>query len=159
MAKDLKILFDSVYQDFDLKVLNGDLQTDEGLETAVLISLFTDKRASNDDPILDPNHPEDKRGWWGDQLEPFEEGDEIGSKIWLLSRSKTEKSIYLGLETYIRDALEWMVKDGVILKIEIAIERQNPLPENNTLAFEIKLYKIDGREIALNYSYQWDATL
>jgi phage gp46-like protein len=157
MAKDIKILFDNFLQTFDFNLVNGDLDTDEGLETAVLISLFSDKRAAIDDPLLDPLNPDDKRGWWGDLLEPVEEGDEIGSKLWLLAREKTTNDVYNKLESYINDALDWMIKDGVITKVDLIMERQIPLPENNILAFEIKIYKIDGRELALNYSYQWDA--
>jgi phage gp46-like protein len=156
---DLKISYDSLNLDFDLNVLNGDLESDDGLETAVLMSLYTDKRISDDDPILDYNNPEDKRGWWGDLLVPFEEGDEIGSKIWLLSREKTTQDVIVKLQSYIEESLAWLVNDQIVSKAEVEIERQNPLPENNILAFKIKLYKIDGREIALNYSYQWDATI
>ena len=159
MAKDLKIIFDSLYQEFDLGLGKGDLTTDDSLESAVLISLYTDKRAGEDDLLPDSRNTNDVRGWWGDQLVPFTEGDEIGSKIWLLSREKTTTQVYIKLENYIRDALQWMVDDEILTKIDVAIERQNPLPENNTLAFEIKLYKIDDRIVSLNYSYQWDNSL
>ncbi|MCW7416186.1 phage GP46 family protein [Escherichia coli] len=43
--------------------LNGaDLLTDDSLMTAVLISLFTDRRALTSDEI--PDGTRDRRGWW-----------------------------------------------------------------------------------------------
>ena len=48
----------------DLSILGGDLATDDGLRTAVIISLFTDARARADDPL--PEADADRRGWWGD---------------------------------------------------------------------------------------------
>ena len=47
----------------------GDLKPDNGLYTAVLISLFTDARARDDDALPDVISEEDfpnRRGWWGD---------------------------------------------------------------------------------------------
>lgn len=155
MAKDLKLIFDTNKMLGDLEIKYGDLATDEGLETAVFISLFTDRRARDDDKLLDDRNL-DKRGWWGDLLKPDNEGDEIGSRLWLLSREKTTEDVFKKLDTYINEALNWLVEDEVVSKIETLVERQQPSQENNILAFEIKIFKIDGREVALNYYYQWD---
>jgi len=154
MSKDLKIIWDSNLMLGDLQVKNGDLVSDESLETAVIISLFTDKRASNDDPLLDDRN-QDKRGWWGDLINPDVEGDEIGSKLWLLEREKTTDNIFEKVNRYISEALNWMVEDGVIAKVETNVERQG-IQGNDILAFEIKIHKTNGREIALNYSFQWE---
>ena len=156
MSLDLKITWDNSLMMGDLGVLTGDLLTDEGLETAVLISLYTDKRASDDDPLLDDRN-QDKRGWWGDMVEPFVEGVEIGSRLWLLSREKTSTNIYEKVRRYVDEALHWLLEDGVATKIETKVERQNT-PANDTLALEIGIYRTDGRLVALNYSYQWEGS-
>ncbi len=63
--------------------LNGaDLLTDNSLLTAVIISLFTDRRALDSDEI--PDGTRDRRGWWGDS---FRERP-VGSRLWLLSRER-----------------------------------------------------------------------
>ncbi|EOM5101013.1 phage GP46 family protein [Escherichia coli] len=68
--------------------LNGaDLLTDNSLLTAVIISLFTDRRALDSDEI--PDGTRDRRGWWGDS---FRERP-VGSRLWLLSREKTLSSV------------------------------------------------------------------
>lgn len=41
---------------------NGDLVNGDDLQTAMIISLFTDRVARDDDDI----DGEDRRGWWGD---------------------------------------------------------------------------------------------
>lgn len=69
---------------FGLSIKDGDLEGDEGLETAVVISLFTDQRVSDDElPVEETS----KRGWWADALSEIDQ-DKIGSKLWLLDRSK-----------------------------------------------------------------------
>ncbi|NCB53153.1 MAG: hypothetical protein EOM54_14955, partial [Clostridia bacterium] len=48
--------------DFLLDNTGADLSSDKGLETAVIVSLFTDRRADGEE--LPPNE-KTKRGWWG----------------------------------------------------------------------------------------------
>lgn len=75
-----------------------DLQGDDGLMTAVIISLFTDARAHDDDPLPDERVgvSSDRRGWWGDCL-PDAQGEQtlesIGSRLWLLWREKDLDSV------------------------------------------------------------------
>jgi phage gp46-like protein len=84
-----------------------DLLTDEGPETAVLLSLFTDGLAGPDDVL--PDHLNaDRRGWWADTNAP--EGP-LGSKLWLLAREKTTEDTRQRAEQYCRDALQWMISD------------------------------------------------
>ena len=65
----------------DICVVGADLQAEAGLDTAILISLFTDARVREDE--LPPGHTW-RRGWWGDDVE--DEPDITGSKLWLLRR-------------------------------------------------------------------------
>ena len=65
---DICLHFDQENGLFDA-LLSGplaDLQGDDGLMTAVIISLFTDARAHDDDPLPDERVgvSSDRRGWW-----------------------------------------------------------------------------------------------
>lgn len=74
---DIALHWDAVLNCADIALKNGALDTDDGLRTAILISLFTDARALDDDVLP---APEDRRGWWGDAI-PEIEGDIIGSRL------------------------------------------------------------------------------
>ena len=112
--------------EFDLAISERDLQKSEGLENAILISLFTDARA-NDDDIL-PNNDTDKRGWWGDGFASEINGlaRPIGSKLWLLSRSKITSETINKVRDYSQAALKWLVDDGIAKSIEITPTRVDP---------------------------------
>lgn len=102
----------------DITTVGADLGIDPtGLETAVLMSLFTDRRVEDDD--LPPGEF-DRRGWWGDALS--ETGDEIGSHLWLLSREKQLPSVLVRAEGYAQESLAWMVTDGVVRETEVMAE-------------------------------------
>lgn len=101
---------------FDISLLDGDLQTDEGMRTAVAISLFTDARAADDDEL--PNPGGDRRGWWGDTYAPIA-GDVTGSKLWLLARSKNTAGVLAQAQQYGQDALAWLVTDGIASSVTV----------------------------------------
>ncbi len=61
---DFALIWDPVNFRADMAVVNGDLAVDEGLRTAVIISLLTDRLADADAVI--PDGTRDRRGWWGD---------------------------------------------------------------------------------------------
>ena len=100
----------------DLRVEGVDLERDDGLETAVLVSMFTDRRVSAEEL---PRGESDRRGWWGDVLADVD-GDEIGSKIWLLERSKQSNEALVFAEEYTREALAWMIEDGIAVSVDAA---------------------------------------
>ncbi|MDE9495932.1 phage GP46 family protein [Xenorhabdus bovienii] len=95
----------------DWRVGRGDLVTDNDLQTAMIISLFTDRQARSDDDI----DGVDRRGWWGDNGADYS----IGSRLWLLHRQKLTTAVALAAEDYAREALQWMLDDGVAESIDI----------------------------------------
>lgn len=98
----------------DIKIEAGDLAGDDGLQTAVLLSLFSDQRALPDElPPEDSSH----RGWWGDVF-PVVEGDQGGSKLWLLKREKRTVETLNRAEEYSTESLQWMIDDGVAETVE-----------------------------------------
>lgn len=151
MAEDIKIIYDKETDSFDIDYSNGDLVREDGLESAVLISLFSDARVSSDEA----DDPEDLRGWWGDLTT---EDDQIGSKLWLLQRSKTVKDNLTKARRYIEQALQWMIDDGVAIKIEAETFRFGD-PGNDGLGFRVAIYKQSGEVVAFKYSDAWEAQI
>lgn len=88
------------------------------LTRAVLISLFTWRRALPDDPVDD----EELFGWWGDSY-PNIADDRIGSRLWLLRRVKLTDATQRDAEFYANEALRWLLDDGHAIAIEISSEK------------------------------------
>jgi len=150
MAEDIKIKWDAIYQEGDIEFKDGDLVREPGLETSVMMSLFTDRRARDDDPLDDKN---DKRGWWGDQTSSYL-NDEIGSRMWLLDRAKTTSENFRLARIYIEEALQWLINDGVVAKVETEIERAG-VSGNDRLYFKVNIYKIDGNVESYKFEDCW----
>lgn len=96
----------------DLKLGEADLEVEAGLRSAVLISLFSDGRAA---PEQMPPEESDPRGYWA--------GDAgYGSLLWTLRRSKATQATALAAEDYCRQALAWLVEDGVASEVEVSTQ-------------------------------------
>ena len=100
---------------FDLEVCCNDLATTDGLESAVAISLFTNARAPDD---IELPVGADRGGCWMDSY-PDIEGDEMGSLLWLLSREKQTTEVLQRAQSYAREALQWLLDDGVASAVSI----------------------------------------
>jgi len=96
----------------DIKVTGNALHTDPGLETSVLISLFSNGRASDADIL--PQGFDTRGGWWGTALDP----KVTLSRRWLLGRSKIDQTTLKLCEQYDKDALQWMVDDNIAASID-----------------------------------------
>ena len=124
----------------------NDVTSDSGLETAILISLFSDQRASADDVIPDSSI-DDFRGWWGDALIGFN----IGSKLWLLGRSATVETLPSEIEEYTNAALQWMIADGVAKAIETKTVRSGTYHLKSTVTIQ----RSESIDITFTYYYNW----
>jgi phage gp46-like protein len=104
--------------EFDLEIKNQDIVRDDGIRTAVIISLFTDKRVSSEEVTSeDP----DQRGWWGDMF-PEVDQDQIGSRLWLLQRAKQTNETLSRAKEYAEESLQWMIEDGVAASVTVVVE-------------------------------------
>lgn len=112
MLKDLK-LKQNEFGVYDFYFENGDFALESGLETAIIVSLFSDKR---DDEATDWKN---KGGWVGNQLN--DNGFEIGSLIWTLNRSNDDSETEILLEDYTRDALQWLLDNNYAKEIDVSI--------------------------------------
>jgi phage gp46-like protein len=142
--KDVKIDFDTTLLegDFAIDPDTQDFKTETGIKTAVVISLFTDRRAEDDDILPDINS-DDKRGWWGDLILPAADDDRIGSRLWLLNREKTTPDVLIRAKNYVVEALQWMLDDKIVKKINVETERQG-IAGNDRLAIGIEIFTIQG---------------
>lgn len=122
---DLALVYDSLALDFDLALQGGDLATDSGLRSAVLVSLFTDRRAEADDPLPGAPGDTDRRGWWADAW-PAVDGDRIGSRLWLLARQKQTVDVLLRAQSYSEEALAWLIDDGVARSVQVEAQWVRP---------------------------------
>ncbi|WP_249189607.1 phage GP46 family protein [Burkholderia ambifaria] len=127
-------------------VSGGDLATGLDLETAVLVSLFTDRMANRDDPI--PDGSGDPRGWWGD----IGEDKPIGSRLWLLDRSKQTQEVLNNARDYIFEALQWLVDDGVVASIDV----QTQWVRDTFLGAQVTLYQPTGPNVSMAYAWAWN---
>lgn len=158
MAEDIKIIWNEDFQEGDINFDGGDLERENGLRTAVLMSLYTDRQANEDDELPDSNS-DDRRGWWGDQIDLDFKGDKIGSRLWLLERGKTDDSTLAAAKFYIEECLEWMLDDEVAQAIDVEVERQKRRDGTSTLAANIAIRQSDGGVVALKFNDLWNAEL
>lgn len=122
--------------------VNSSSQLDP-LTRAVVISLFTHRRADPDDNADVP------MGWWGDTW-PIVANDRYGSKLWLLQRSKLTNALVNTVRSYLREALQWMLDDGVVSRIDIDVQRTGI----NELANKIVLWRRDG-PVTISFNDFW----
>ena len=127
----------------------GDLVAEGSLRTAVILSLFLDRRADDDDVL--PNGSNDRRGWWADTVAPMTEygiggglasGDHIGSRLWLLSREKQLAGVLERARHYAEEALTWLVEDGVATAVQVTATN----PRQGWLVLEVTVTLSDTSE-------------
>lgn len=131
---------------FNLALLGNDLEADDGMETAVILSLFSDARAP--DGTVPPDGTGNPRGWWGDVGDP--DGKELGSLLWLLWREKVLPPTVARARDYCRYALRWMIEDGIAAAVNVQAERGGMYQ----ISVGIEIIKPTGQ--ALRYAYLWD---
>lgn len=117
---DLALTWDNTRGFADLSMIDSDLASDLGMITAIILSLFCDARALDDD-TPPSGDPDDRRGWWADQFADSE-GDKYGSRLWLLDRSTFGNDLNRLAEEYSREGLAWMIDDNVASSIDIEID-------------------------------------
>jgi phage gp46-like protein len=136
---------------------DGTLDTDEQLATSVIVALGTDALASRDDLLPDPDST-DRAGWWGDlDAEEIWGGWPIGTKLWLLRRSKIEGpgsqygSTVSRVEQYIKDALQPFIDRGIASKVQAKAERTG----RDRIEALVRMYRGPRLAVELRYEVLW----
>lgn len=114
MKGDISSFWDVDRLSADWQQGSGELATGNALQTAIIISLFTDRVARNDDDV-DGN---ERRGWWGDAGAD----KDIGSRLWLLRRRKLTANVAQKAEEYALEGLNWLLADGVVSALRVATQ-------------------------------------
>lgn len=129
----------------DWSLAGTQLHSGDDLRSAVLISLFTDRTANQDDVI--PDGTGDPRGWWGD----VDQTHPIGSRLWLLNRAKQTTETLNSARDYIAEALQWLIDDGVIGRFDIFVEWTSP----GLLGARLVAHRPNGTQSAMQFSWTW----
>lgn len=143
---DIAIVWDPTRFRGDWSVTSGDLLIGNDLETAVLLSLFTDRVASPD--YLPPaGSSPDRHGWWGDTYEP----SLLGSRLWQLNRAKKTSATQLLTQAadYCRESLQWLLDDGVAAAVNV----QTGWITADAIGIKVQITQPGG--LAQSFDYQW----
>jgi len=148
------LLLDLTESGSDLRLQGGDLVLDEGLQTTVIVSAFSDAQIAPDESlpghreptpqergsILPPEVP-DRRGWWAEPA--------FGSKLWLLDRAKLSDLTVAAAIEYVELALATLIEEGIAKRVEVTAERSG-----DRLEIGIAIHRDD----APRWAELWDAT-
>ena len=126
---DLSLSFDPTTQRADLVIAGNDLATGDDLRTAVTLSLFTDRGSA-----------------WQDSLE----GVPLGSRLYLLRRAKRTQQTLLQAQDYCREALAWLVSDGVAASVAVQTAWQG-----TTLEIGIAIAQASGPDA--QFAFVWES--
>lgn len=141
---DITIVWNLATQTGDFAISGADLLTGDDLATSVLISILTDRVALPDDKI--PDGTDDPRGWWADDA-----ADLIGSRLWLLARSKQTASVLGAARDYLVESLQWLIDDGVAASVDVYVEWTRA----GMLGTQISVNRTDGTTAAMNFAFAW----
>lgn len=151
---DIRTVFIDMEHGADYAIESLLLTEDDGLDTAVILSLFTDRRAEPDD--VTPGNVADRRGTWMDAYSDAPRGDRMGSRLWLLQTAKLLPETVIKVRAYCAEALDWMVADGVAKEVNVTAEviRSHPL---GMIAAQIDIVRPDGAASRYKFDTLWSA--
>lgn len=142
---DIALKYNAGIKQFDLAIEDGDLATEAGLETAVIISLFTDRRALANDNL--PDGTNDRRGYWVDVYNDRP----LGSRLWLLFREKEQDEVLRRAKVYAEEALAWLLEDDIAEAVEVEAWHVR----RDTLGLRVTIRQGNRELLERQYDYVW----
>ncbi|OGO02359.1 MAG: hypothetical protein A2Y72_02200 [Chloroflexi bacterium RBG_13_53_26] len=139
MGADAILYADDEY-DFRLDA-NGDIATADQLDTALLMSLFCERRAAESEMPV----PELRRGWIGNVATP---DFEIGSKLWLYEQARITRTTLNGITAEALAGLNWLVEDGIAESVIV----------NTTIAGLTVTLTRQNSEVSTQFYKLWEGT-
>lgn len=124
--------------------LDGDTQYESNdIYTAVLMCLFTDRRAPDDATL--PGDSDDRRGYHGDFYDVrTERGEtELGSLLWLYERSYLTGEVIRNMEDAVIDCLRPLEDQGLVASSVVRVTRM----DGGMVCIEITLYSQTRQKI------------
>jgi phage gp46-like protein len=142
---DILIQWDNTQTLGDWVLAQGDLQTGQDLETACLVSLFSDALATPDFSPTDGTS--DRRGWWADYYTPTP----LGSNLWQLERAKTTRA-NLGLaQRTVQNALQWLIVDGIATSVLVNTQWIT----STMMGIAVAITKPNGSQTRFMFGWAW----
>ena len=137
---------------------DGTLDDSQALATAVIVALGTDRLASSDDILPDPDST-DRAGWWGDMdAEDLFNGWPIGTKLWLLRRAKIvgpedpEGATIVRVEQYINEALQPFVTNKIATSFDVQAWRSG----TERIEANVVIYRGPNRPVEMRFQVLWN---
>lgn len=122
---------------------DGDILTEEFFDTAILMSIFCEKRAAPSEVPVSHR----RRGWIGNESTP---GFEIGSKIWLFHQSRIDRNTLNGINSAADESLQWMIDDNIAVSV-----RSSAIFEDDTITLEVEIERPNSK-VEKRYFDLWD---
>ena len=141
MTKDARVA--GIY-DFSLTD-DGDILTADFFDTAILMSLFCERRAASSE-VPDSQR---RRGWIGNESTP---GFEMGSKIWLYEQARIDRNTLNGINSAADAAFRWMIDDEIALSVS-----SSSTFTNDTINLEVIIERPNSK-VERRYFTLWDNT-
>lgn len=137
---------------------DGTLDDTQALASAVIVALGTDALAQPDDILPDPDST-DRAGWWGDlDAQELFDGWPIGTRLWLLRRSKIvgpedpEGATVARVEQYIVEALQPFVDLMIVSSFDVQAMRIGV----ERIDAYVVLYRGPKTPVELRFQILWD---
>jgi len=148
---DFSFQFSTVTGYADMPIVNGDFAIGDDLSTAVLVSIFSDRRATDAelDALADgATKPTTNKGIW---IDTYREGIQYGSGIWLILRGKKLPETLSRAEEYVNESLAWMTADGVAQ----TVEAEASFNEDRML-LSITITRQSAEDLVATFAFAWD---
>lgn len=107
-------------------------------ETAVVIQLFSNRRAVN------PNGSSDPQGWWGDAISFDDDDQPIGSLLWTLRRSPLTPAVAAQAVVFAKQALQILITQGAVATLTVTSQIDQIA---GALWLFVTLYSADGTTV------------
>lgn len=142
---DIRVIWDNSLAIGDWGLAEGDLETGQDLETACLVSLFSDALATPD--FIPTDGTTDRRGWWGAPYLAVP----LGSNLWQLERSHKTRAKLGEAQRYAENALRWLVDDGLARQVTVNTRWLS----STMLGIAIAIIKPDGTQTRFMFGWAW----
>lgn len=114
MSVDAKLTQTGSLYDIAIDPETGDLALTDAMDTALIVSIFSDARAT----AAEVQQAGRRRGWIGDVSSDVPERI-FGSKLWLLEQSPLTSVTESQARDYVAQSLAWLVEDGAATDVSV----------------------------------------
>ena len=139
---------DGIY-DFAIDPDTRDLQLASGMDSALLVSLHTDRRARPDE-VADPWK---RRGWCGDDYDGDPE-ETWGSGLWLYEQARLNQETVEGVKMEVYQCMSWLLQDKMAQSVDVDVVSS---PSARQMRISVHIRDSLGRDISRGYAI-WQNT-